>query len=78
MATTTFGAGRPTSSAAKAPAAAVVPHLSVVAERITRGDEADFSGEMAAEPAGPVERGLVRVRDRLIRKKNPDGSVEGS
>jgi len=32
----------------------------------------------AAEPEGPVERGLGRVLDRLIRKKNPDGSVEGS
>jgi hypothetical protein len=32
----------------------------------------------AAEPAGPVERGLVRVLDRLIRKTNPDGSAEGS
>ena len=40
-------------------------------------DKANFSGEMAAELSGLVERGLVRVLDLLFLKKEPDGSVEG-
>ena len=40
-------------------------------------DKADFSGAMAAELSALVGRGLVRVLDLLILKKNDDGSVEG-
>ena len=40
-------------------------------------DKANFSGEMAAELSALVNRGLVRVLDLLILKKNDDGSVEG-
>jgi hypothetical protein len=40
-------------------------------------DKADFSGAMAAELAALVERGVVRVLDLLILKKDLDGSVEG-
>ena len=40
-------------------------------------DKANFSGAMAAELSGLVGRGLVRVLDLLILKKNDDGSVEG-
>ena len=40
-------------------------------------DEANFSGAMAAELSALVNRGLVRVLDLLILKKNDDGSVEG-
>jgi Family of unknown function (DUF6325) len=40
-------------------------------------DRADFSGEMAAELSALVERGLVRVLDLLILKKELDGTVEG-
>ena len=40
-------------------------------------DKANFSGEMAAELSALVKRGLVRVLDLLILKKNDDGSVEG-
>jgi hypothetical protein len=40
-------------------------------------DKANFSGEMAAELSALVGRGLVRVLDLLILKKNDDGSVEG-
>lgn len=39
-------------------------------------DKADFSGEMAAELAALVDRGLVRVLDLLIMRKDADGSVE--
>jgi hypothetical protein len=40
-------------------------------------DKANFSGEMAAELSALVARGLVRVLDLVILKKNDDGSVEG-
>jgi hypothetical protein len=40
-------------------------------------DKANFSGEMASELSALVGRGLVRVLDLLILKKNDDGSVEG-
>jgi hypothetical protein len=40
-------------------------------------DEADFSGEMAAELTALVKRGVVQVLDLLFLRKNPDGSVEG-
>ena len=40
-------------------------------------DKANFSGEMAAELSTLVGRGLVRVLDLMILKKNDDGSVEG-
>ena len=40
-------------------------------------DKANFSGEMATELSALVGRGLVRVLDLLILKKNDDGSVEG-
>ena len=40
-------------------------------------DKANFSGEMAAELSALVGRGLVRVLDLMILKKNDDGSVEG-
>ena len=40
-------------------------------------DKANFSGEMAAELSALIERGLVRVLDLLLLKKEPDGSVEG-
>ena len=40
-------------------------------------DQANFSGEMAAELSALVDRGLVRVLDLLILKKSDDGSVEG-
>jgi Family of unknown function (DUF6325) len=39
-------------------------------------DKADFSGAMAEELLGLVQRGLVRVLDLLFVTKNPDGSVE--
>ena len=39
-------------------------------------DRANFSGEMAAELLGLVERNIVRVLDLLLLTKNPDGSVE--
>ena len=39
-------------------------------------DKADFSGEMAAELTALVDRGLVRVLDLLIMRKDADGSVE--
>jgi Family of unknown function (DUF6325) len=38
---------------------------------------ADFSGEMASELAALVDRGLVRVLDLVLIKKDLDGSVEG-
>jgi hypothetical protein len=40
-------------------------------------DQANFSGEMAKELSALVERGVVRVLDLLLLKKNLDGSVEG-
>jgi Family of unknown function (DUF6325) len=40
-------------------------------------DRANFSGEMAAELTGLIERGLVRVLDLILLKKELDGSVEG-
>jgi hypothetical protein len=40
-------------------------------------DKANFSGDMAAELSALVNRGLVRVLDLMILKKNDDGSVEG-
>ncbi len=40
-------------------------------------DQANFSGEMAAELAALVKSGAVRVLDLLFLRKNPDGSVEG-
>jgi hypothetical protein len=39
--------------------------------------QANFSGEMASELSKLIERGLVRVLDLLILKKDLDGSVEG-
>jgi hypothetical protein len=39
-------------------------------------DEANFSGEMAAELRSLVDRGVVRVLDLLLVRKEPDGSVE--
>ena len=41
-------------------------------------DKADFSGEMAKELTALVDRGLVRVLDLLILRKDADGSVEGA
>jgi hypothetical protein len=40
-------------------------------------DRANFSGEMASELSALVKRGVVRVLDLLLLKKEPDGSVEG-
>jgi len=40
-------------------------------------DRANFSGEMAKELSALVDRGVVRVLDLLILKKDLDGSVEG-
>src|SRR5450432_867546 len=40
-------------------------------------DKADFSGAMAAELTALVKRGVIRVLDLLILKKDLDGSVEG-
>jgi uncharacterized protein DUF6325 len=39
-------------------------------------DKANFSGEMATELSALIERGVVRVLDLLILKKDLDGSVE--
>jgi hypothetical protein len=41
-------------------------------------DKADFSGEMAAELTALVDRGLVRVLDLVILRKDADGSVEAA
>ena len=38
-------------------------------------DKADFSGEMAAELTSLVDRGLVRVLDLLLLRKDRDGAV---
>ena len=40
-------------------------------------DKANFSGEMAAELSALVDRGVVRVLDLLLLKKDLDGSLEG-
>jgi hypothetical protein len=40
-------------------------------------DKADFSGAMAAELSALVGRGVVRVLELLILKKDLDGSAEG-
>jgi Family of unknown function (DUF6325) len=40
-------------------------------------DRANFSGEMAGELKALVERGVVRVLDLILLKKELDGSVEG-
>jgi hypothetical protein len=40
-------------------------------------DKADFSGAMAAELSALIKRGVIRVLDILILKKELDGSVEG-
>jgi hypothetical protein len=39
-------------------------------------DKANFSGEIGPELASLVDRGLVRVLDLLLLRKNADGSVE--
>jgi hypothetical protein len=41
-------------------------------------DKANFSGEMAAELRSLVDRGLVRVLDLLLLRKDVDGSVEAA
>jgi Family of unknown function (DUF6325) len=40
-------------------------------------DKADFSGAMATELSTLIERGVIRVLDMLILKKDLDGTVEG-
>jgi hypothetical protein len=40
-------------------------------------DQANFSGEMARELSALIERGMVRVLDLILLKKELDGSVEG-
>jgi hypothetical protein len=40
-------------------------------------ERANFSGEMALELGALVDRGVVRVLDLVLIKKNLDGSVEG-
>src|SRR5512135_1391767 len=40
-------------------------------------DKANFSGEMASELSALVDRGVVRVLDLVLLKKELDGSVEG-
>ena len=39
-------------------------------------DKANFSGEIADELKDLVERGVVRVLDLILLRKDPDGSVE--
>ena len=39
-------------------------------------DKADFSGEIADELKDLVDRGVVRVLDLVLLRKDPDGSVE--
>lgn len=41
-------------------------------------DKADFSGEMGAELTDLVDRGLVRVLDLVLLRKDDDGSVEAA
>jgi len=40
-------------------------------------EKANFSGEIADELKDLVERGVVRVLDLVLLRKDPDGSVEG-
>jgi hypothetical protein len=40
-------------------------------------DRANFSGEMATELGALIDRGVVRVLDLILLKKELDGSVEG-
>ena len=40
-------------------------------------ETADFSGAMATELSALIERGVIRVLDLLILKKDLDGTVEG-
>ena len=40
-------------------------------------DTADFSGAMATELSALIKRGVIRVLDLLILKKDLDGTVEG-
>src|SRR4030088_1536155 len=40
-------------------------------------DKANFSGEMARELSALIDRGVVRVLDLILLKKELDGSVEG-
>src|SRR5512142_1387392 len=40
-------------------------------------DKANFSGEMASKLSALVDRGVVRVLDLVLLKKELDGSVEG-
>ena len=40
-------------------------------------DRANFKGEIAAELTALIDRGLVRVLDLILLKKEADGSVEG-
>jgi hypothetical protein len=39
-------------------------------------DKANFSGEIADELKDLVERGVVRVLDLVLLRKDPDGSVQ--
>jgi hypothetical protein len=39
-------------------------------------DKANFSGEMADQLRSLVDRGIVRVLDLVLLRKEPDGSVE--
>lgn len=39
-------------------------------------EHANFNGEMAAELAALVERGIIRVLDLLIIQKDADGAIE--
>jgi len=41
-------------------------------------DKANFSGEMAAELKSLADRGLVRVLDLLLLRKDADGAVEAA
>ena len=41
-------------------------------------DKANFSGEMATELTALVDRGLVRVLDLVLLRKDADGSVEAA
>ena len=41
-------------------------------------EKANFSGEMATELKSLVDRGLVRVLDLVILRKDADGSVEAA
>jgi hypothetical protein len=39
-------------------------------------EKANFSGEIAAELKALVERGLIRVLDLVLLRKDPNGSIE--